>query len=229
MCRRDVVSRLARGLTRGKGTNSGRRDGPLDDLSTRRVGASEAAPEHFLLSRNTRKIGWASLGEGGRAERPLKIRNAHVEQAQAKPRSSLASTREGKPAPALAGRNGNLTMELPIPSPRAPAVTVATTRFFFVCPVRPQSRQHRRAGLGSTRPACWVPTAPRYLPTCLTSAEVYMACVHCMCACVPGVPACGALAARCARPRAEGKKTTVDYLQGAITSLASVASHTRSY
>lgn len=49
------------------------------------------------------------------------------------------------------------------------------------------------------------PQVPAYLPyqhRCLHG----LCTIQCMCACVLGVPACGALAARCARPRAEGRK-----------------------
>lgn len=147
------------------------------------------------------------------------------------------SNREGKPASALAGRNGNLTMGLPIPSPRAPAVTVATTRFFFVLPSAPPEPTTPSGCLRSTWPACWVSRAPWYLLTYVylpfTSAEVGTPCVRvcllvslCVCVCARA----GRLPYRASLDSTwvgRGKEDYRSYLQDAITPLASRITRTR--
>ena len=53
--------------------------------------------------------------------------------------------------------------------------------FFFVCPVRPQNRQHRHADWGVPNLPAELPEHPKYLLTCFANRKVGLACV-CMCA-----------------------------------------------
>lgn len=171
-----------------KGRTEIEKTGPLDDMRRRRS-SSIRAPEQLLLSKKHTQNRLGSLGEGGRAERPLKIRNGHVEQAQASqgPGQQQCS-REGKPAPALAGRNGNLTMDLPIRLLGPQLSRLALPVFFLSCPVRPQSRQHRRDWLGSTWPACRVSRAPMYLLTWVPTSPAHRSAIG-LCVCL-GVLVC---------------------------------------
>lgn len=84
----NVMSRLARGLIRGSRADRKREDGISGDMGSRSRSIRERATRAFsccqeIHTKSVDRLG--SLGEGRRAERPLKIRNGHVEQGQAKP------------------------------------------------------------------------------------------------------------------------------------------------
>lgn len=118
----------------------------------------------FLAVKKHTQNRLGSLGEGGRAERPLKIRNGHVEQGQAKP--GPGQQQRGKTGTCFGRQEREPYQGVAYPSPRAPAVTVATTRFFFVLPSAAPEPTTPSSWLGSTQNACLVPRisqVPAYL------------------------------------------------------------------
>lgn len=129
----DVTGGLVKGQAGEKGTSRNReKTGPLDDMR-----GSIRASQHLLLSKEHKQNRLGSLGEGGRAERPLKIRNGHVERAQAKP--GPGQQQKGKTGTCFGRQEREPYHGDAHPSPRAPAVTVATTRFFLSAQCAPRA------------------------------------------------------------------------------------------
>lgn len=171
MCRRNAINQA--GVRATGGSRTGKR------------AASKRSTGVFLIVTKYSRSRLGSLGQGGRAERPLKIRNGHVEQGQAK---ASKQKRENRHLLWQAGTGTLPRSYLPgYPSPRAPAVTVATTRLIFVvCPVRPRDRQHRQAGWGIPSLPAGLAGYLRYLltwprPKWLVLARACVVCVACAC------------------------------------------------
>lgn len=211
MCRQNVMSRAGVRADQRVGDAQKERGWVLGRHQRERNTAFLAVKKH-----TQNRLG--SLGEGGRAERPLKIRNGHVEQGQAKP--GPGQQQRGKTGTCFGRQEREPYQGVAYPSPRAPAVTVATTRFF--CPAQCGPRTDNTVelvGVYPNRLLGYRNNPGTCLPTSQTQRSTWLECMY---VCARSPPALSGAS----RGRGKNKKNYI-VLTGTLSHPLPVASHTR--